>query len=106
MTVVSARLVVNVAGSISFVALASTNVPLGLPALSVSILTLQKAVGLPFFARLNFMLLLDTPFPKIGNAYLVLAGTSQIFAILVACANVGAVSGNILSHIAIASPAM
>ena len=93
-TVVSARLVVNPAGSISFVALASTNVPLGIPALSVSSLTLRNADGLPFFARAIFRLLLATPVPIAGKLTLVLPATSQIFCAVVACANVGAVSLN------------
>lgn len=82
----------NVAGSISFVALASTNIPLGLPALSVSILTLQNAVGLQFFARDSFRLFPATPVPIAGKLTLVLPATSQIFCAVVACANVGAVS--------------
>lgn len=93
-TVVSARLVVSVAGSISTVALAYTNVPLGLPALSVSILTLQNAVGLITLASASFRLLPATPEPIAGKLTLVLSATSQIFCSVVACANVGQFSTN------------
>ena len=93
MIFVSTRLVVNVAGSISLVALGSTNVPLGLPVpSSFSILTLRNAVGLRTLARDSFRLLLATPVPIAGKLTLVLPATSQIFCACVACANVGAVS--------------
>jgi hypothetical protein len=81
-------------------------VPLGEPALFVSILSLRSTDGLTNFFNHKFTVVIGSPVPKIGNAYLVLADTSPILATLVACAYAGAVSGNILSHWSIASPAM
>jgi hypothetical protein len=74
------------------VAFALTRVPLGLPALSVSIRTLRLTDGLPVLARLSFIVLAALPLPKTGKETLVFAVKSPIFCSEVACAVVGAFS--------------
>lgn len=76
------------------VALALTRVPLGLPALSVSIRTQRATLGLPVLARLRARVVPATPIPNTGNETRVLAVTSPIFCADVACAVVGAFSIN------------
>lgn len=93
-TVVSAREVVSDAAVTLPVAFASARVPLGLPALSVSIRTFQSTLGLHTLARLNFIVVPATPLPKIGKETRVFAVTSPIFCAEVACAVVGEFSIN------------
>jgi len=76
------------------VAFASTRVPLGLPALSVSIRTQRATEGLPVLARLSLRVVPATPLPKTGKETRLFAVTSPIFCSEVACAVVGAGSIN------------
>jgi len=76
--VVSAREVVRLQGAIVPVAFACTKVPLGAPALSVSIRKFRFTEGLKIFARDNLRELLETPLQKAGIDTLVFAVTSQI----------------------------
>jgi hypothetical protein len=76
------------------VAFALTRVPLGLPALSVSIRTPRLTDGLPVLARLSFIVLAALPLPKTGKETRVFAVTSPTFCAEVACAVVGAGSIN------------
>ena len=73
-------------------AFTSTRVPLGLPALSVSILIITGTDGLPVLARLSLSVVPATPLPNTGKETRVLAVTSPIFCAEVACAVVGAFS--------------
>ena len=92
--VVSASDVVRDAALTLPLAFTSTRVPLGLPALSVSILIITGTDGLPTLARLSFIVLAALPLPKTGKETRVLAVTSPIFCAEVACAVVGAGSIN------------
>lgn len=76
------------------VAFALTRVPLGLPALSVSIRTCTSTLGEPTLARLSFVVVPATPLPKTGKETRVFAATSPIFCAEVDCAVVGAGSIN------------
>jgi F0F1-type ATP synthase membrane subunit a len=104
-TVVSAKLVVKSQGAIVAVAFGSTNVPLGLPALSVSILIHKSTDGLTTFAKLSFSVVpaVQLPIPLI--LALVFQFTSPISWSVVACANVTGSSLNKLSQSAIVSQA-
>ncbi len=93
-TVVSASEVVSDAAATVPIAFALMRVPLGLPALSVSIRTQRLTDGLPFLARLSFSVLAALPLPKTGKDIRVFAVTSPIFCVEVACAVVGADSMN------------
>lgn len=103
--VVSARLVVKLAGAIDAVALASTSVQLGLPLLSVSNLIFKLADGLNTFASASFKVFPATQLPICLHDTLVFPATSPILFPFTASAKVGQVSGNKLSHLVIASPA-
>ena len=76
------------------VAFALMRVPLGLPALSVSIRTQRATDGLPTLARLSLRVVPAAPLPNTGKETRVLAVTSPIFCAEVACAVVGAGSLN------------
>jgi len=76
---VSAKSVVKSQGAIVAVALASTKVQLGLPALSVSILRFKSTDGLENFFNANFNVSLATQLHIALIATLVLAVTSHIF---------------------------
>ena len=75
-------------------AFTSTRVPLGLPALSVSILIINGTDGLSTLARLSLRVVPTTPLPNTGNDIRVFAVTSPIFCAEVACTVVGAGSIN------------
>ncbi|MDE9524207.1 hypothetical protein, partial [Xenorhabdus bovienii] len=70
------------------------NVQLGDQALSVSGLSLRSTQGAKNFFNHNFRVVIATPVPIIGKAYLLLAVTSHMLAVDVACANVGHHSRN------------
>lgn len=89
---VSASELVSEAAATVPVAFASTRVPLGLPALSVSIRTCSATLGEPTLARFNFVVLPATPLPNTGKETRVFAATSPMFCAEVACAVVGAFS--------------
>jgi hypothetical protein len=95
---VSAKLVVKLAAVIVAVALAFNNVPLGLPALSVSSLTIKSVLGDAVLQRASFNVVQATPVPIKGNDTLVFPATSPIFCLFVANANVVQVSTKRLSH--------
>ena len=84
----------KLAAAIVPVAFALTRVPLGLPALSVSIRTFRFTDGLPVLARLRATVVPATPLPKTGKETRVFANTSPMFCAEVACAVVGAFSIN------------
>jgi hypothetical protein len=96
-TVVSTKLVVNQLSNTVAVAFASINVPLGSPALSVSILTHKFTDGLTYFLNASFNVVLAVPLQNTGILTLVLAVTSPISCTLVEAANVGTSSLNKLS---------
>lgn len=96
-TVVSTSDVVKLASVTVAVASASKRVPLGSPALSVSILTPKSTQGDTYFLRDSFKVLAATQVQKAGIAILVLAVTSPIACTDVALANVITSSTNILS---------
>ena len=98
-TVVSTREPVSPAAATVLVAFALTRVPLGLPALSVSIRTHRSTDGLPTLARLSLRVVPATPLPKTGKETRVLFVTSPILCAEVACAVVGAGSINTTSQI-------
>lgn len=77
-TVVSTSDVVKLASVTVLVASASKRVPLGSPALSVSILTQRLTDGLTYFLNASFNVLLATPLQKAGILTLVLAATLPI----------------------------
>lgn len=89
---VSASEVVSEAAATVPVAFASTRVPLGLPALSVSIRTHNETDGLPVLARLSLRVVPAVPLPNTGKETRVFAVTSPMFCAEVACAVVGAFS--------------
>ena len=102
--VVSAREVVRLQGAIVPVAFACTKVPLGAPALSVSIRKFKFTEGEETFARASFKVLALTPLPKHGIEILVLSVASPINCSLVALAKVVTVSGKTARPAAPVSP--
>ncbi len=81
-----------------------TIVPLGLPALSVSILNEKVADGDTVFLREMLKVVPATQVPNIGNDIRVFPDTSPTFCTLVAVANVGTLSINTACHAVTASP--
>ena len=75
-----------------------TIVPLGLPALSVSILTHKSTQGLTYFLNASFNVLPATPLPKAGILTLVSSAVSPIAWTWSALANVTISSTNTLSQ--------
>jgi len=104
-TVVSTNDVVKLAAVTVAVASASNNVPLGSPALSVSILTHKSTQGLIYFLNANFNVLLATPLPKAMILTLVFAAVSPIACTWLALAKVTISSTNTLSLASMSSPA-
>jgi hypothetical protein len=96
-TVVSTKLVVNPLCNTVASAFAFTNVPLGLPALSVCILTDKSTHGVPYFLNANFNVVLAVPLQNTGIPTLVLAVIFPISCALVEAANVTISSLNRLS---------
>jgi hypothetical protein len=86
-TVVSTKLVVNPLCNTVDVAFAFTNVPLGLPALSVSILTHKFTHGVPYFLNDNFNVVLAVPLQNTGIPTLVFPVTFPTGCIELANAN-------------------
>lgn len=90
--VVSAKLVVKLAAGTVAVALASTNVPDGAHALSVSILKLRLAAGLPVLHILTLNAVHPTHVPITGKLTLVSAAALQISCLFVATQVAGQLS--------------
>ena len=104
--VVSTRLVVKLAAVTVAVAFASTNVPVGFQATTVSILTDRLAAGDTNFLNESCNVLLATPLPIHRIDTLVFAVTSPMFCTTVDSAKVGRLSTNKLSFARIVSQAM
>lgn len=85
-------------------AFASIRVPLGLLALSVSILNFKSTDGDTNCLRFNFRVLKATQFPTSWNSYLVLAVTSQMLATFIAIHCAGDFSKNTHCHAVTDSP--
>jgi len=96
-TVVYTKSVVKLASVTVAVALGSTNVPLGSPALSVSILSFKSTQGDTNFFNASFNVLAATPLHRAGILTLVFAVTSPMFWTWSASANVTISSTNKLS---------
>jgi hypothetical protein len=101
---VSTTVVVNPLASIVVSVVPANIVPLGDQTLFVSNLNLRSTDGDTNFFNHNFIVVIATHVPMIGNSYLVLAVTSPILATDIACANVGHDSTNRLSLVAQFSP--
>ena len=96
-TVVSTKPVVKLAAVTVAVAFASTNVPLGSQALSVSILSFKSTQGDTNFFNASFNVLAATPLHRAGILTLVFAVTSPMFWTDVLSTKVGTSSTNRLS---------
>ena len=104
-TDVSARLVVRLPSVTADVANGAASVPLGLPALSVSILKFKFAAGLHVLQRFSLNVFHGTQAQITIILILVLFMLSHIFRLVVACAVVGIVSIKTGCHAMIASHA-
>lgn len=93
----STKLVVKLASVTVAVAFASANVPLGSPAVSVSILTHKFTQGLTYFLSDSFNVVAAVQVQNTGIAILVLSATSPIACTDVALAKVTISSTNTLS---------